>query len=492
MDENVTVRRRVGAVLALPCLVLGLTATAAAQTAPSLGGAESFAALSGATLTNSGASTFTGDVGTSPDAAVSGVTTGMFAAGELHDGDAVAAQALTAATAAFAELGTGACTSTPAAGPLPAALPSGLHCVTGDAVLSAPLVLTGTGPWLIRVSGTLTATAAGSVSVQGSTAACNGSNVFWRVGDAALVASPAFIGTLIGDGTVTVDSGAVVDGRVVALDQPLLVTAATVTACSAERVVPVHAPIKVTGGGQIGVPSPDSTDPAATGSGRANYGFNAQPGLSPDPATGELNYRNHVTGLHVTGTVTDVDVLTVDAEGLADQVRFSGTCTNGAACSFSVVVDDNGEPAVDDTFGITVVAAGAVTEERAPRVVNNGNIQTHLTLSTDLNGSRFRAGQRMDVSVSLLPGTSPVPADAYLVLQLPNGQFLSWTGNGLVPGLVPVARGVNPQRFRGRLAALQIPPGVPVGPYRWLSALAQPGTLNLITPISEARFSIAP
>ena len=78
------------------------------------------------------------------------------------------------------------------------------------------------------------------------------------------------------------------------------------------------------------------------------------------------------------------------------------------------------------------------------------------------------------------------------MLELPNGQFLSWTGNGLVPGLVPVGRGVQAQKFRGKLAELQIPPGVPVGPYRWLSALAQPGTLNLVTPIAEKRFSIAP
>jgi hypothetical protein len=491
MNEIVTVRRLVAALLA-PCLVLGLAATVAAQTAPGLGGAESFAALSGSTLTNSGASVFTGDLGTSPGIGLTGVAAGMLAAGELHAGDAVAAQALTAAKLAYALLGAGACTTTPAAGPLPAALPSGLHCVTGDAVLAAPLVLTGTGPWLIRVSGTLTATAAGSVVVQGSTATCNGSNVFWRVGDASLLASPAFIGTLIGDGPVTVNTGAVVDGRVIALDQPLLVTAATIAACSGGQLVPVHAPIKVTGGGQISVPSPTSTNPDASGSGKANYGFNAQPGVLPEPASGELNYLNHESRLHVKGTVTDVDVLTVDAQGLPDQVRFSGICDGGASCTFSVIVDDNGEPARDDIFGIAVVAGGAVTEERAPRVVNNGNIQTHLTLSTNLNGSRFRPGQRMDVSVSLLPGTSPAPADAYLVLQLPNGQFLSWTGGGLVPGLVPIARGVHPQRFHGKLAELQIPPGVPVGPYRWLSALAQPGTLNLVTPISEARFSIAP
>ena len=492
MDRFVTARRRGVATALVPCFILGLAASTAAQTAPTLGGAESFAALSGSTLTNSGASTFTGDVGTSPGTGLAGVTDAMLVAGALHAGDAVAAQALTGAELAFAQLGTGTCTTTPAAGPLPAALPSGLHCVTGDAVLAAPLVLTGTGPWLIRVTGSLTATPAGSVSVQGSTAACNGSSVFWRAGNAALIASPAFVGTVIGDGAVTVDTGARVDGRVIALDQPLLLNAATVTACSAGRIVPVHAPIKVTGGGQIAVPAPTSTDPAASGSGRANYGFNALPGLSPEPASGELNYLNHETRLHVKGTVTDVDVLTVDAQGLPDLVRFSGPCDSGASCSYSVIVDDNGEPARDDIFGIAVVAGGAVLEERAPRVVNNGNIQTHLTLTTDVNGSRFRPGQRMDVSVSLLPGTSPAPADAYLVLQLPNGQFLSWTGNGLVPGLVPVARGVKPQRFRGKLAELQIPPGVPVGPYRWLSALAQPGTLNLVTPISEARFSIAP
>jgi hypothetical protein len=98
----------------------------------------------------------------------------------------------------------------------------------------------------------------------------------------------------------------------------------------------------------------------------------------------------------------------------------------------------------------------------------------------------------MTVTVLLDPGAVSTPADAYLVLQLPNGQLMSWTGSGLVAGLVPIARGFRPFRFEGVVARLPIPRGAPAGRYTWLSALTAAGTLNLLTPISTSVFAITP
>jgi hypothetical protein len=98
----------------------------------------------------------------------------------------------------------------------------------------------------------------------------------------------------------------------------------------------------------------------------------------------------------------------------------------------------------------------------------------------------------MDLTVSLTPGTAPPPsADAYLVLQLPNGQLLSWTGNGLAPGLVPLARNIRPVNYRAVIARLAIPADAPAGTYSWFSGLAEPGTLNLVSEIAERRFTIS-
>jgi hypothetical protein len=75
---------------------------------------------------------------------------------------------------------------------------------------------------------------------------------------------------------------------------------------------------------------------------------------------------------------------------------------------------------------------------------------------------------------------------------MPNGQLLSWTGTGLVPGLVPIARGFVPVPYSGVVARVVIPRGAPAGRYTWLSALTVSGTLGLMTPISETVFTITP
>jgi len=131
-------------------------------------------------------------------------------------------------------------------------------------------------------------------------------------------------------------------------------------------------PFKVTGGGQIPVPDPDSPDPTATGKGRATFGFVAQPKIN----AGHLNYVNHVNGLHVNGPVLSVQVIAINPDGSPKTVEFSGICDNNTGpCSFTVTVEDHGEPGRNDEFGIVVV--GGKNEARSQRVISRGNIQFH-------------------------------------------------------------------------------------------------------------------
>jgi hypothetical protein len=125
--------------------------------------------------------------------------------------------------------------------------------------------------------------------------------------------------------------------------------------------------IKVTGGGQIPVPDPNST-------GRATFGFNAQPDKNGD-AKGHFNYVNHQTGLHVNGSVDNIVVIAVNPDGSPKTVLFSGSWEGG---SFFVTVEDHGEPGTNDEFGIIVTSAtGEQIEIRSQRVISNGNIQFH-------------------------------------------------------------------------------------------------------------------
>jgi hypothetical protein len=69
-------------------------------------------------------------------------------------------------------------------------------------------------------------------------------------------------------------------------------------------------------------------------------------------------------------------VSSLDPDGSPKTVRLSGTCGgNLPACSFSVAVEDHGEPGRSDQFGITVT--GGLFEARSQRVISNGNIQFH-------------------------------------------------------------------------------------------------------------------
>ena len=166
-----------------------------------------------------------------------------------------------------------------------------------------------------------------------------------------------------------------------------------------------------------------------------------------------------------------------DSDGGAETVRLSGTCDRVANCTFSALVQDNGEPGRDDQFGVTVVLNGEVVEEQAMRQVRNGNIQFHTsTLETEVNAGTLRGGQTLRLSAHLRRDrTVATPADAYVVLRLPSGQMMSWTGTALVPGLVPLVRNFVPVDFDGTLLELQVPPGTPAGTYTWMSVAHRRG-----------------
>jgi hypothetical protein len=462
-----------------------------------LGSAETFAVLGATSVTNTGATTVNGDLGVFPGTVLPpSPPLTLHASASRHAGDAVAAQAAADAAAAFAELADDACDTTLttaagiyAGGPLPT---TGVYCFDADNVqLTGNLQLTGAGAYAFKVAGTLTTGDNIQVTYTSGSGACDGSNVVWHVGGASatLGASNAFIGTLLAQDDVALGNGTTVDGRVVSLDGDVALAANTITACTDGRVFPPFTGIKVTGGGSIDVTTP--------GTSFANYGFNAHPGAGTVAARGTFNYLNHAIGpppYHLHGTVTDLDVVAGDAEGTAETVRFSGTCDQIANCTFSVLVQDNGEPGRDDQFGVTVVLDGEVVEEQAMRQVRNGNIQFHTsTLETEVNAGVLRGGQTLRLNARLRRDrTAATPADAYIVLRMPNGQLMSWTGTSLVPGLVPIVRNFIPVDFDGTVLQVQVPNGTPPGVYTWLSALTDAGTLNLRSGISERSFTIQP
>jgi hypothetical protein len=111
------------------------------------------------------------------------------------------------------------------------------------------------------------------------------------------------------------------------------------------------------GGGEIAVPG-----------GVASFGFNAARDTAGGPPTGQLEYHNHARSLNVHG----VSITTLSISG--KNASFSGSCTkNGAPCTFTVIVEDNGEPGKGvDRFQIAV--SGEPTEGGT---IAKGNVQVH-------------------------------------------------------------------------------------------------------------------
>jgi hypothetical protein len=112
-------------------------------------------------------------------------------------------------------------------------------------------------------------------------------------------------------------------------------------------------------------------------------------------------------------------------------------------------------------------------------------------LAVALNSGGFAAGDRLVLAASLTPLAVPRPVDAYIVVRLPTGQYLSLQlGGALVPGIVPIAQGFVPFDFAGTLAQYTFTGAEPLGTYTWYAALTEPGTLAFIGPVEQIAFTV--
>ncbi|MER5459118.1 ice-binding family protein [Streptomyces sp. NPDC002668] len=199
--------------------VVAVTPTQAkAATFVPLGTADSFAVLAGSAVTNTGSSVITGDVGVSPSMALGGFPPGVVVDGTFHPGDAVAGQAQddlgTAYDFAFAEptqAGISAAPVTPTLVPGTYGATAGL-LVNGIWTLDAQN--NPNAVWVFKIPEGLTTTTTSSIVLANGAQACN---VFWVVGESATIqAGSIFAGTIMALTSITVVSGANIQGRALA------------------------------------------------------------------------------------------------------------------------------------------------------------------------------------------------------------------------------------------------------------------------------------
>ncbi|MEU9886637.1 ice-binding family protein [Sphaerisporangium sp. NPDC051011] len=196
-------------------------AGAAAQPIPvPLGAAAGFAVLAGASVTNTGTSTVTGDVGVSPGTSVTGFMPPSIVNGVIHHNDAAAIAAQAALATAFANV-----TARPLTNPIAEALGGqtltpGLYATAAGALtLGGTLTLNAQGDpnavFIIRGTG-LSVAAGATVALTGGARPCN---VFFALtGPVSLGSGATLRGNLLvvptTAGTVTVGPNATIEGRV--------------------------------------------------------------------------------------------------------------------------------------------------------------------------------------------------------------------------------------------------------------------------------------
>jgi Ice-binding-like len=207
---------------------------AQAATAPSLGAAASFAVLGASTVTCTGASAITGDVGVWPGSAITGFPPCTLT-GTLQAGNGVAKQAHNDATTAYNALAGATC---PTANNLTGedlgglTLSPGVYCFSSSAQLTGTLNLTGGGIYIFQIGSTLTTASGSSVLINNAQPCDASSDVFWQVGSSAtLGTTTAFAGNILAFASITMTTGATLDGRAIALNGAVTMDTNTISTC---------------------------------------------------------------------------------------------------------------------------------------------------------------------------------------------------------------------------------------------------------------------
>ena len=271
----------VAAAGAIAVLIASLPAVAA--TAPvGLGTAGSFAVLGGTTVTNTGPSVISGDLGVSPGTAVTGFPPGIVTSGTIHSADGVANGAQSDLTTAYNDAaGRSPTANVPAFIGAGQTLAPGVYKASSSLDVGGSLTLDAGGDpnavFIFQAPSTLITDSASSVILTNGAQACN---VFWQVGSSAtLGTNSAFTGSILALTSISVNTGDTVMGRALARNGAVTLDDDTITAPSCSTTPPTSTPTPT---GTTPSPTPTRSRPAPSPSPSPT---SPSPSPSPSPTS---------------------------------------------------------------------------------------------------------------------------------------------------------------------------------------------------------------
>ncbi|NOJ59855.1 ice-binding family protein [Arthrobacter sp. 260] len=413
-----------------------------------LGAAANFSILAGTMVTNTGATSVSGDVGVSPGTAIVGFGPGT-AGGDLHSNDAAAVAAQVALDSAFTELAGRPADAAIVDDLVGQVLTAGTYSSIAALALTGNVTLDGEGDpnaVFIFQAGAAFNTAAGATVtlIDGAQA----HNVYWVVtGAAGTGASSNLAGTILARGAITLGAGTALIGRALSRDA---VTLASNSVRFTEALPPT---IAIDGG-----PSTSTRDISPTITGTTN----SAP-ASPITVTIAGQTLTTVVGAGGVWSVTAGD-LAAGQYSIVAKVRDSagnGNSTTqtltvvvnpapiavGTASSFSVLaatsITNTGATALSGDLGIspsTAVAgfppgtyggtlhagnptAATAQADLATAYTDAANRAPHTNVVGDLGGQTFRVGIHRTIGAMSLTGTVTLDGEGD-----PNATFIFQAG----------------------------------------------------------------
>lgn len=205
---------RRGLLLAVALMLPRLNAPAAQAPIP-LGSAATYGVLAASTVTSTGGTVVFGDLGVSPGTAVTG-SPGV--TGTQHFGDTAAAEAQSDLMMAYNDAAGRTGAEISVAGNLGGqTLAPGLYTSTSSLEISSgDLTLDGdaTAVWIFQMGSTLVTTTGRRVILSGG---AQPANIFWQVGSSATIGGNSiFKGTILAAQSITMSTGANLEGRALA------------------------------------------------------------------------------------------------------------------------------------------------------------------------------------------------------------------------------------------------------------------------------------